>query len=84
MLRFHGDLLHRLRFRLGRLDFARGDLFLGYASGLGGTGINEWLGAILELPGTTGRHDYIAKIVVQSILGRHFASCPGFSPVIQA
>jgi hypothetical protein len=57
-----------------RLDLARGNLFLGYAAGLVGMGIDQRLGAVLELPGATGCHDHVAKIAVKSMFWRHFAS----------
>jgi hypothetical protein len=57
-----------------RLNFACGDLFLGYAAGLVGAGINQRLGTVLELPGTTSGHDYVPKIAVKSMFWRHIAS----------
>jgi hypothetical protein len=62
-----------------RLDLACGNFLLGYAAGFVGTGIDQRLGAVLELPGATGRHDHVAKIAVKSIFWRHFASNPKFA-----
>jgi hypothetical protein len=57
-----------------RLNLTCGDLFLGYAAGFVGAGINQRLGTVLELPGATGGHDHVAKIAVKSMFWRHIAS----------
>jgi hypothetical protein len=57
-----------------RLNLTCGDLFLGYAAGLVGAGINQRLGTVLELPGATGGHDHVAKIAVKSMFWRHIVS----------
>jgi hypothetical protein len=73
------NLVYSLRPGLSRrLYLACGNLLLGYAAGLVGTGINQRLGAVLELPGATGCHDHVAKIAVKSMFWRHFASNPKF------
>jgi hypothetical protein len=80
-VRFQNHLANDFRlnhwWQLGsRFDLARRNLFLGYPAGLIGTGINQRLGAVLELPGATGCHDHVAKIAVKSMFWRHFASNP--------
>jgi hypothetical protein len=72
------NLVYNLCPGLSRLDLACGNLLLGYAAGLVGTGIDQRLGAVLELPGAPGCHDHVAKIAVKSMFWRHFASNPKF------
>ena len=58
-------------------------VFLGDPAGLVGPGINQRLGAILQLPGAPGCQDHIAEIAVESTLG-HLASSQKFAAGRQA
>jgi hypothetical protein len=64
----HHHFFEELRPGRGGCDLAGGDLFLGHAAGLVGAGVDQWLGAVLKLPGSAGCHDYITEVAIKSML----------------
>ena len=66
-----GEAFFRLlgigRIRLHKFDLSGGDFFLSDAAGLGGARGNQWLGTILQLPGTTCGNENIAVMAIELI-----------------